>query len=223
MNSNDNGLPRLSFFSASDRGRSDEPKRETIEFTGGSAGGGNEGPISSGADNSGQFRTTGAGEEGPISPGADNTGQFRTEEPSEADEESDGPADTEKTRFRRADDRLVFEVANGASLRQAAERAGLSERTARRRWADPEFRKKVLELRVEMCWQATAQLTNQMNIAAQVLNQGMQAKSEAVRISAARSVLKLASDFNSHAEENAILMNELAELNARIDTHLSKA
>jgi HEAT repeat protein len=73
----------------------------------------------------------------------------------------------------------------------AAETAGVSERTATRRWADPEFRRRVSVLRGELVGQALGRLADAMTSAANVLRQLLAAESENVRLGAARSLLEL--------------------------------
>lgn len=51
---------------------------------------------------------------------------------------------------RNADDLLALELASGKTLRDAALAAGIAERPATRRWADPEFRRLVSRHRGEM-------------------------------------------------------------------------
>jgi hypothetical protein len=111
--------------------------------------------------------------------------------------------------FRRADDRLVAEIAAGTSLAEAARRAGVSDRTAQRRWADPNFRKKVLNARCQIRWEVVGRLTTEMKKATATLMAGMSAKSESVRVSAARSILKIGHEMAGQQEENAMLAEKL--------------
>jgi hypothetical protein len=107
------------------------------------------------------------------------------------------------------DERMVIELANGASLKEAAKLAGFSERTAQRRWADSEFRQRILEARCQMRWQAVSKLATNMNAAAEALNAALGSKSDSVRVAAARSILRIANDFSGQAEENLKLINTL--------------
>jgi hypothetical protein len=180
----------------------------------------NAGEISPDADNLGQIRTGPCQEAenertmaGEISPGADNLGQIRTGLDSEVDDEAvDGseiaPASA-RERFSRADELLVLDIARGSSMRDVATRAGVSERTVRRRWADPKFRKKVFEARSEIRCEATGRLTTEMNKATETLTAGMNAKSESVRVSAARAILKIGEELGGRAEETALLAEKL--------------
>ena len=46
-----------------------------------------------------------------------------------------------------ADESLALALSTGQTLADAARAAGVWERTARRRWADPDFRRRVADLR----------------------------------------------------------------------------
>jgi hypothetical protein len=59
--------------------------------------------------------------------------------------------------------------------------AGIGERTANRRWADPAFRKRVGELRAAAIERATGKLADGMAGAAATLRKLLRAKSEVVR------------------------------------------
>src|ERR1019366_7735338 len=52
--------------------------------------------------------------------------------------------------LRKQDDALALTIASGRTLPEAAASAGIGERTARRRWADPAFRNRVQEIGAEM-------------------------------------------------------------------------
>lgn len=92
---------------------------------------------------------------------------------------------------RNADEALALAVATGQSLRVAAQTAGIGERTASRRWADPIFRGRVNELRGELVQRSLGRLADGMSEAADVLRGLLAAESESVRLGAARSVLEL--------------------------------
>jgi hypothetical protein len=92
---------------------------------------------------------------------------------------------------RNADEALALAVASGQTLRDAAGTAGVSERTAARRWADPAFRGRVSQLRGEMVQRSLGRMADGMTEAADVLRQLLAAESETVRLGAARSLLEL--------------------------------
>jgi hypothetical protein len=92
---------------------------------------------------------------------------------------------------RNADEPLALALAAGRTLRDAAASVGVAERTATRRWADPEFRSRVAELRGEMVGQALGRMADGMGEAAAKLRELLSAKSESVSLGAARALLEL--------------------------------
>ncbi len=62
-------------------------------------------------------------------------------------------------RGRRGDAALVGALASGLTVETAAVRAGISERTAYRRLADPVFRQQLQEARADMVRRMTGRLT----------------------------------------------------------------
>jgi HEAT repeat protein len=106
---------------------------------------------------------------------------------------------------QNADDALALALASGQTLRDAAQTADVGERTAARRWADPTFRHRVVELRGEMVERSLGRLVDGMCAAADVLRQLLAAASEHVRLAAARSLLEL-----------GVKLRESVELEARL-------
>jgi hypothetical protein len=92
---------------------------------------------------------------------------------------------------RNADEALALALAAGQTLRDAAQAVGISERTAARRWSDPDFRRRVSELRGEMVGQILGKLTEGMTDAVAKLRELLGAQSESVRLGAARSILEI--------------------------------
>jgi hypothetical protein len=111
---------------------------------------------------------------------------------------------------RNADEALALGLATGQTLRAAAAAAGVAERTATRRWADLDFRRRVGELRGEMVTRALGQLADGMADAAGVLRQLLAAESEAVRLGACRAMLELGNKLRESVE----LEQRLAALEA---------
>src|SRR5262249_15556270 len=101
---------------------------------------------------------------------------------------------------RNADGNLALAVATGQTLRDAARAAGVSERTAARRWADPAFRGRVTRLRGDMVQRSLGRMADGMAEAADVLRQLLGAESESVRLGAARSLLELAVKLRDSVE-----------------------
>jgi hypothetical protein len=91
----------------------------------------------------------------------------------------------------RKSDALALALAAGDSIADAAAKAGMSERTARRRLADPSLRQHIEKLRAAMIERALGRMADSMTEAADVLRALLQAKTESVRLGAARSLLDL--------------------------------
>jgi hypothetical protein len=87
---------------------------------------------------------------------------------------------------------LALALAAGQTVRLAAEAAGVSERTATRRSADPAFRRRVGELRADMVARSVGRMAEGMSDAADVLRALLAPGTPpAVRLGAARSLLEL--------------------------------
>jgi HEAT repeat protein len=112
---------------------------------------------------------------------------------------------------RNADEALALALATGATLRDAAVAAGVGERTATRRWADAAFRQHVAELRGGMAARALGKMADGMSDAADQLRQLLAAKSESVRLGAARALLELGTKLRESVE----LEERLAALERR--------
>ena len=111
---------------------------------------------------------------------------------------------------QNADEALALALATGETLRLAADAAGIGERTATRRWADPAFRRRVSELRGDMTGRALGRLADGMSEAADVLRQLLAAESEAVRLRAAVELLQLGVKLREATElEERLLALEL--------------
>jgi hypothetical protein len=92
---------------------------------------------------------------------------------------------------RKGDAALLLALASGRTVRAAARAAGIGERTATRRLADPAFRRRVSELRAEMVERALGRAAWGMRAAADTLRQLLRAEKESVRLGAARALLEL--------------------------------
>jgi hypothetical protein len=108
---------------------------------------------------------------------------------------------------RKGLDALALALASGETLRDAARLASVGERTATRRWADPEFRSRVSELRVEMVARSLGRLVEGMAEGAETLRALLKAESESVRLGAARSLLELTLRVRDHTELEERLRN----------------
>jgi hypothetical protein len=114
-----------------------------------------------------------------------------------------------------ADALLVIAFARGLTVEEAATDAGVSERTAYRRKADPEFRRRVADAQREAVAQAVGVIADGTLEAARVLRDLAQHGPPAVRLGAARTLLGLyapVSDKHHLEAQVADLAREIAEL-----------
>src|SRR5262245_2012428 len=117
---------------------------------------------------------------------------------------------------KRGNPTLLMALACGASVPQAAAKAGISERTAYRRLTDPAFRARIETLRAEMVQRAAALLiAAAIHAAKTLIDLQASATPAAVRRRAARDILEL-SERLRHA---TILEKRLAALERQPDRH----
>src|SRR5262245_57841916 len=95
-----------------------------------------------------------------------------------------------------ADDILVPRLAGRDEVSEAAAAAGMSERTAYRRLAQPGFRQKVAEVRGRLVARAHGRLAAGMTEAADALRGLVASRDECVRHQAARTLLEMAVRFH---------------------------
>jgi HEAT repeat protein len=101
---------------------------------------------------------------------------------------------------QKGDGPLLVALAQGRSTREAARRAKVSERTATRRMADPEFRIAVAEARAAMVERALGKLADGSTEAVDTLRRLLKAKAEGVRLSAARAFLEVGNKLRENVE-----------------------
>lgn len=101
---------------------------------------------------------------------------------------------------RNADDRLALLLAAGKTVADAAETAGVSQRTAFRRLDDAEFRAGVTTLRGEMIGRAVGRLADASTKAVETLTALLTSDSATVRLGAARSILELGTKLREATE-----------------------
>jgi hypothetical protein len=92
---------------------------------------------------------------------------------------------------KNADEALALALATGQTLACAAQAAGVSERTAARRWAGPAFRRRVSELQSEVVARAQGKTADGMAEAADVLRALLSARSDTVKLGACRALLEM--------------------------------
>src|SRR5437879_5891418 len=101
---------------------------------------------------------------------------------------------------RKGDSALLVALAVGHTVREAAQLAGIAERTATRRTADAEFRRRVAELRGEMVSQALGRLADASVEAAETLRSLLGGNSESARLGAAKAILELGNKLRENVE-----------------------
>jgi hypothetical protein len=114
---------------------------------------------------------------------------------------------------RNADEALAAALATGQTLRAAAAAAGVGERTATRRWADPAFRRRVSHLRGDLVARSLGRMADGMAEAADTLRELLAAASESVRLGAARALLELGVKLRESVE----LEERLTDLERRLE------
>ena len=112
-----------------------------------------------------------------------------------------------RTGQERRDPALIAALAAGATERAAAAQAGMSERTARRRMADPAFRARVHRAQTDLLGQAVATLTGAAVTAASTLLGLLDPSAPpSVRLGAARAVL----EFTGRLREEHLIEERLS-------------
>jgi hypothetical protein len=115
---------------------------------------------------------------------------------------------------RSGDERLLTALACGATVEAAARQAGVSERTAYRRLADRDFRRRLQGVRADFVQRTAGTLTAAATEAVRTLLELLKAPAAAaVRLGAARAVLEI----GLRLREVADLEERLAALEERLD------
>src|SRR5687767_2031550 len=93
---------------------------------------------------------------------------------------------------RKGEVGLILALASGATVRDAAKSAGVSERHTYRLLEDSSFRRQVGEVRAEMLSRACGSLADASTEAVQTLRGLLSSGPPPVRLGAAKSILELA-------------------------------
>jgi hypothetical protein len=104
------------------------------------------------------------------------------------------------TRRRKGDTAFLVALASGASVKQAAAKAGIGRRTAFRRLAEATVKKRVGEMRAEIIAQAAGRLARISTRAAAELGRLLGSPDARVRLSAAWRVLRLTMQLQATTE-----------------------
>ncbi|HEV3339638.1 MAG TPA: hypothetical protein VG125_04760 [Pirellulales bacterium] len=124
----------------------------------------------------------------------------------QADEETDG------NQAPAGEDELILALAAGATVREAAEQAGIGERTAHRRLADADFRRAVSRARGRMFDAALGRLASLACKAAGIFERLMGSDQPSVARRAAKAVLELGPRLReSELEERISLLADQAD------------
>jgi hypothetical protein len=91
---------------------------------------------------------------------------------------------------RKGVDRFMLAIASGRTIRAAAKTAGISERTARRRAAEPGVQLSIAALRRQLVNRAVGRLNADMTAAARELKRLLRDPSAKVRLATARTILE---------------------------------
>lgn len=115
---------------------------------------------------------------------------------------------------RKGEAALLAALAAGATVRDAARQAGISERTASRCMEDPGFRQRVQEAKAEIVARAASQLADAATDAAKTLRDLLEAEADSIKLGAARAILELGTKLRESVE----LEQRLAALEAGLET-----
>lgn len=99
---------------------------------------------------------------------------------------------------------FVAGLAGGMSVPAAGRTAGLSERTAYRRWAQPDVRREVAALRAVVLQEAVGRLTAGATRAAEVVLEALESEDAKVRLAAARQLPELRKSLGEAAGQALI-------------------
>ena len=109
---------------------------------------------------------------------------------------------------KRADTLILLAHLAGRRIADIATEAGVSERTVRRRLADPAFRRQVDEARAELQEACYSRLSSMSNKVTSKLETLVDAKNQKISLAACRTVL----EFMSKMRETAELVRRIEDL-----------
>lgn len=117
------------------------------------------------------------------------------------------------------DDELILALAAGATVRDAAEQAGIGERTVYRRLADTDFRRAVNDARGRLFDAALGRLANLASEAADTLGRLMKSDKPTVALGAAKAALELGPRLRelTELEDRLARLEDIAKGNQRAE------
>jgi hypothetical protein len=101
---------------------------------------------------------------------------------------------------KNADSALITALACGGTVEASAQAAGVSGATVYRRLTEPDFRRRIDEARADMVSRAVARIGAASTLAADTLRELLKARSETVRLGAARAILELGAKLREHED-----------------------
>jgi hypothetical protein len=121
---------------------------------------------------------------------------------------------------KKADRTLLAALACGATVENAARKAGLSERTVYRRLASAEFRERLIQERIDLVQRTAGMLTGAGPASVKTLVdlQNDPAAAAAVRRRSARDVLEMGLRFRERAD----LEQRIAAIEERLGRHVDE-
>lgn len=114
-----------------------------------------------------------------------------------------------------ADPRLAAELLAGSTVADAADAAGISERTVYRRLNDPEFQGRLSEARAEFAEHVSDRLAEAASAAVDALVGMLGDASATVRLAAAKTILELGPKARSRAKKERAIATEEAKRNPK--------
>ena len=123
-----------------------------------------------------------------------------------------------RPKSRKGEVVLIAELAAGATIREAAAKAKLSESTVYRRLQDDEFRREIKRARDRVMERSTARLVDATTAAVATLVELLDGESEAVRLAAARAIIDNASKLRVETD----LVGRVQALEEKADANAPK-
>jgi hypothetical protein len=114
---------------------------------------------------------------------------------------------TPRTADLKGEPSAALAIAAGSTIVEAAERAGISERTVRRRLDDPDYRMEISNLRSKLLDAAVGKLVAATTEAAATMRALLEADSEHVRLGAAKGILEFGLSLQEALETQTRITN----------------
>lgn len=108
-----------------------------------------------------------------------------------------------QTATQNNDLELALHLAGGASVADAAKKAGIHRTTVYRRLEDPAFRQQVAAIRAAWLDGAVGQLSDAAAKAVEMLVELLESPSHSIRLGAARAILSIGPELREHIEWDA--------------------